>query len=91
MASKKRSTYVSKGERSPVSKAALKAARDGVSEIEKELHKIAAWKAGKNPWMTFKNTATGSNRPYYKMRANDVMGDPRNRGANLYGKEKGTE
>lgn len=83
-----RSTYTSKGIHSNVSKSTLKLVRNSRTELEKELNKAKAWRKNLNPWITVKNTQSGTNRPYYKVRANDVMGDPRKAGANIYGARK---
>jgi len=81
-----RTAYTSKGERNNVSKSTLglmKRSRDG---FEKEAGKLLAWTRGLNPWVTVKNNTnvSGTNRPFYKVRANDVWGDPKRRGANLF-------
>lgn len=48
------------------------------------MDKVRAWKAGKNPWITVQNRATGTNRPFYKVRANDLYGNPKDARANLF-------
>jgi hypothetical protein len=79
----KRKTKTSKGIHSNVNAWTLKAARNDVSELDKALHKLDAWKRGKNPWITVPGTA--SNARYVRVRANSVYGDPRRSTANLFG------
>jgi hypothetical protein len=78
----KRKTYVSKGQRDSVSRSTVKAARQDVSELTKALHKIEAWRAGKNPWITVEGTQ--SNQRFVRVRANALYGDPK-KSANLFG------
>lgn len=85
----KRKTYVSKGERHSVARSTVKAVKRGVSLIQKELNRLAAWKAGKNPWVTVPGPS--SNMRFVRKRANDVWGDPRFATANIFGKMKGDE
>lgn len=77
----KRKTYTSKGERHSVARSTVKLVRQGVPEVQKALHKIEAWRAGKNPWITVPGTA--SNARFVRVRANNLWGDPR-RTANIY-------
>lgn len=79
----KRKTKTSKGIHSNVAAWTLKAARNSVSELDKAIHKLEAWKQGKNPWITVPGTA--SNARYVRVRANSVYGDPRRSTANLFG------
>ncbi len=76
-----RSTVVSKGERNSVSRATVKLVRKGRSELDKALNKLAAWKAGKNPWITVPGPS--KNMAFVRVRANNLWGDPR-RSANIY-------
>ena len=76
-----RSTVVSKGERHSVSRATVKLVRKGRSEIDKALNKLAAWKAGKNPWITVPGPS--KNMAFVRVRANNLWGDPR-RTANVF-------
>lgn len=85
----KRKTYVSKGQRASVSRTAIRAARDGVSEFDKALHKVEAWRAGKNPWITVPGTT--SNQKFVRVRANSVYGDPKRATANLFGRPSDAE
>lgn len=79
----KRKTKTSKGINSNVTASTLKAVRNDVSELTRALHKLDAWKKGKNPWITVPGTA--SNARLIKVRANSVYGDPKKSGANLFG------
>jgi P2-related tail formation protein len=79
----KRKTKVSKGIHSNVTASTLKAVRNDVSELTRALHKLDAWKKGKNPWITVPGTA--SNARFIKVRANSIYGDPKKSGANLFG------
>ena len=76
-----RSTVVSKGERNSVSRATVKLVRKGRSELDKALNKLAAWKAGKNPWITVPGPS--KNMAFVRVRANNLWGEPR-RSANIY-------
>lgn len=78
----KRKTKVSKGIHSNVSSWTLKAARNSVTELDRAIHKLDAWKKGKNPWITVPGTA--SNARFIKVRANTVYGDPK-KNVNLFG------
>ena len=80
----KRKTYVSKGERNSVARSTVNAVRRDRSPIEKALNKLAAWRAGKNPWITVKGPS--KNMPFVKVRANSLYGDPRFAMANIFGK-----
>jgi hypothetical protein len=82
----KRKTYVSKGQRDNVSSMTTKLVKQGLSELDKALNKLAAWKAGKNPWITVKGPS--SKMALVRVRANSYWGDPR-KTANIYrGKEE---
>jgi hypothetical protein len=78
----KRKTQVSKGIHSNVDAWTLKAMRNSVSELDKALHKLEAWRRGKNPWITVPGTAT--NARFVKVRANSVYGNPK-KSVNLFG------
>jgi hypothetical protein len=78
----KRKTKVSKGIHSTVSAWTLKAVRNEVSELDKAIHKLNAWKKGKNPWITVPGTDTKAR--FVRVRANSVYGDPK-RNTNLFG------
>lgn len=36
-----------------------------------------AWAKGLNPWLTIANPKKGTNRPFFKVRANDEWGHPK--------------
>ena len=78
-----RKTKVSKSIHSNVAASTLKAARRDVSEVTRALHKLQAWKKGKNPWITVPGTAT--NARFIKVRANSLYGNPKASTANLFG------
>lgn len=82
-----RSSVTSKGERRSIV-AGVKAVRQSKSEVDKALHKLDAWRAGKDPWITVPNTKGPSNRPFIKVKANALYGDPRRVGANIFGGER---
>lgn len=78
-----RTSQTSKGERHSVARSTVKLVKRGRCPIEKAMNKIKAWRAGKNPWITVKGTE--SNKPFIKVRANSLYGDPR-RTANIFAK-----
>lgn len=80
----KRKTYVSKGLHSNVNSGLLKAMRRDANPFEKAMHKINAWRAGKNPWITVPGPS--SNMRFIKVRANAYYGDPRYAASNLFSK-----
>jgi len=80
----RRKTYVSKGIHSNVSAALLKSMRQDVNPIERAMHKLNAWRQGKNPWITVPGPS--SNMRFIKIRANTYYGDPRYATANIFGK-----
>lgn len=77
-----RKTKVSKGIHSNVAASTLKAVRNDVSEVTRALHKLDAWKKGKNPWITVPGTQT--NMRFIKVRANSLYGNPKTATANLF-------
>lgn len=78
-----RKTTTSKGERRSIVNG-VKEVRQAKSEIQKSLDKLAAWRAGKNPWVTVPGPA--SNMRYVRVRANNVWGDPKRRASfGIYG------
>lgn len=79
-----RKTYRSAGLYSNVSNSTLKLARQGVPLIDRALNKLKAWREGKNPWITVENKERKSNRPFYKVRANDLYGNPKTATYNIY-------
>ena len=71
----KSSGNVSAGIHSNVSKATLRAMREGKSEIDKLLDKQKAWLAGKNPWVTIANpNKEQTNKRFIRVKYNDLMG-----------------
>lgn len=72
-----RKTYISKGLHSNVSKSTLKLVKADRGGYEKEMNLRKAWMKGLNPWLTVANKEKGTNRPFYKVRANDVWGHPK--------------
>jgi hypothetical protein len=85
----KRKTYASKGERHSVARATVKAVKTALPEVTKALNKVAAWKAGKNPWITVPGPS--KKEAWIRVRANSVYGDPRFAAANIFGNKKGDE
>ena len=76
-----RSSKTSKGERRSIV-AGVKEVRQNRSTIEKAMNKLIAWKKGQNPWITV--PGAGENQ-FIRVRANNVYGDPKKSGANLFG------
>lgn len=78
-----RKTVTSKSERRSIVNG-VREARQAKSEIQKGLDKLAAWRAGKNPWVTVPGPS--SNMRFVKVRANALWGDPKRKAsANLFG------
>lgn len=77
-----RKTKVSKGVHSNVASSTLKALRRDVPEATRALHKIQAWRKGKNPWITVPGPQ--SNMRFVKVRANSLYGNPKTATANLF-------
>ena len=65
-----RSAYTSKGQRANVSRETVKLAAAGVSEYDKALNKVRAWRSGKNPWVNVNGI---------KIKSNILWGDPKGR------------
>lgn len=74
---KLRKTKSSKGVRSSISRETVKLVQNARSAIDTHMNKVIAWRAGKNPWLTVANKETGTNRPFYKVKANDLWGNPK--------------
>lgn len=72
-----RKTRTSKGLRASISKSVIKAVRNARNEVDAAMHKTIAWRAGKNPWVTVQNKEPGTNRPFVKVKANDLWGNPK--------------
>ena len=69
---------ISKGERVSVDPSVTKAVRNGRSEVEKMLNKQKAWKAGRKVNLVVPNLgADAKKRPFIKVNANEVWGDPK--------------
>lgn len=84
-----RTKYTSKGQRSNVASGLLKSVSREVDAVDRELHKIAAWRAGRNPWITIENVGGPTNQRYIKVRANDHFGSHKNASYGIYrGKEQ---
>jgi len=66
-----RSSYTSKGSRRNIVNG-VREARADRSPLEKEINKLDAWRAGKNPWLTVK-----SGKQWIRVRANDELGHPK--------------
>lgn len=80
MATKKRAHKTSKGERSSISNGVNLVKRHPI-DVALSIH--AAWKAGKNPWMTVEGPE--KNKPFIRVRSNDLLGDHRRRPQSIYG------
>ena len=74
-----RTKYLSKGQRPNVAASTLKLVASGVTEIEKALNKLRAWRKGRNPKIVVDSGARGSNKRYTSVPANKLWGDPRGR------------
>lgn len=84
-----RTKYTSKGQRPNVKNDLLKTVSRETGALDKQLNKIAAWKAGKNPWITIENTGGPTNKRYIKVRANDYLGSHKTASYGIYrGKEQ---
>lgn len=76
-----RKTTTSKGLRRSVV-AGVKEVRQSVTDFDKTLNKIEAWRKGKNPWITVPGPS--SNKRFVKVRANNLYGDYKRSNANLF-------
>jgi len=84
-----RKTKTSKGLHSNVAAATLKLAAAAVSPLEKAMNKVKAWRKGQNPWITVKNNDGSTNKPFIKVRANSLYGNPKFSTSGLFkGKEE---
>lgn len=79
-----RKTYISKGQRPNVAADVLKMVARGVDLFKREADLRKAWKKGRNPWITVKTSEKGTNKPYYKVRANSYWGNPKTSGWSIY-------
>jgi hypothetical protein len=67
--------YTSKGERPNVNRGLLKATKLARTGTAKMANVMAAWAAGKNPWVTVVNpNKAETNKPFIRVRANDIWG-----------------
>ena len=75
--------YTSKGERNNVQKDILKTLRREYlsNNLDLMLNKQKAWRQGRKVYLTIKNPAAtkGSNRPFIRVPANEVWGNPNSR------------
>jgi hypothetical protein len=78
----KRSTYVSKGQRNSIARSTVKAIKQGRSELEKAMNKLAAWRAGKNPWITVPGPS--KKESFIRVRANSFYGNPKTANYSIY-------
>lgn len=81
-----RKTKTSKGQRPSISNSTLKLVAKGRSKVDAALDKLAAWREGKNPWVTVENSEKGTNRPFYKVRSNELWGNPKFISSGLFNK-----
>lgn len=84
-----RKTKTSKGLRNSIAKDSIKLARKSRSAVDVQLNKTDAWRAGKNPWVTVQNKESGTNRPYIKVKANDIWGNPKFLSSGLFKTSEG--
>lgn len=82
-----RSATTSKGERRSVVAGVKEVRRDNTLG-KRALNALAAWKAGKNPWITVPGPSTKES--FVRVKANNLYGDPRYATANIY-KNRGDE
>jgi len=76
-----RKSITSKGQRRNIV-AGVKEVRQDKSDFDKLMHKIEAWRQGKNPWITVPGPS--SNKPFVKVRANSIYGDYKRTAANIF-------
>jgi len=77
---------ISKGERVSVDPSVTKAVRNGRSAVEKMLNKQKAWKAGRKVNLVVPNLGDDAKkRPFIKVNANEVWGDPKRNRFSLSG------
>ena len=84
-----RSKRTSKGIGINVNKKIINSLSREVSLVDSLLHKIDAWKAGKNPWITIENPSpNATNKKFIKVKANEIYGNPKFASYSIYrGKE----
>lgn len=81
---KHRAAKTSKGQRPSINSGLITAISKDVSFLDKSLNKLAAWKKGQNPWITVPTTE--KNRPFVKIKANVLLGNPKEATYNIYRK-----
>lgn len=69
-----RKTYVSKGQRPNCRPIKIH------DEFDKALNKVSAWRSGKNPWVTVENRGGERSKPFIKVRADSLWGNPKELG-----------
>lgn len=84
----KRAKFTSKGERPNVTASTLKMVHRERDPFEHEMNLIKAWRKGSNPWITVQNPERKTNRPYFRVRANDYWGSPKRGLWNIYAGKK---
>ena len=85
MPQKKRATYTSKGERRSVAKSTVQLVSTQVSFADKALNRVAAWKKGKNPYITVQQADAPKDKQFRRVRMNDIYGNPKKRAFNAPG------
>lgn len=81
-----RKVYISKGLRKNVSSSITNLLRRERNPFDTALNVLAAWRAGRNPWVTIPNPNNAqTNMRFVKVRANSYYGDPKKSRSNLFG------
>jgi hypothetical protein len=77
----KSSGFISQGERPNFKSSTLKAVRRDVTSSEKMANIMSAYLKGRNPWLTVPNPNTNeTNKKFIRVKAEDLWGNPKNRG-----------
>lgn len=75
---KHRSKLTSKGAHSTVRRSLVVATNAARSALDLWSNKTAAWREGKNPWLTIENPdKSATNRRHIRVRADEYLGSPR--------------
>jgi hypothetical protein len=75
---KHRKSLTSKGSHSTVRRSLVRDTNAERSVLDTRFHKIAAWREGKNPWLTIENPdKSATNRRFIRVRAEEYLGNPR--------------
>lgn len=75
---KHRKSLTSKGSHSTVRRALVRDTNADRPVIDGISHKLTAWRAGKNPWLTIANPdKSATNRRFIRVRADEYYGSPR--------------